>query len=66
MLIEILFLELEEEEEAEEVKRIVLFVGKMDINIMSVQTERKKVVRLTLSKLKDRMLRQKMLREEDT
>ena len=40
-------------------------VGKMNINLMSVQTKRKKVVRLTLSKLKDRMLRQKMLREED-
>jgi hypothetical protein len=37
-------------------------VGKMDINLMSVQIRRKKVVRLTLPKLKDRMLRQKMLR----
>jgi hypothetical protein len=40
-------------------------MGKMDINLMSVQIERKKVVRLTLSKLKDGMLRQKMLRVED-
>jgi hypothetical protein len=37
----------------------------MNINIMSVQTKRKKVVKLTLPKLKDRMLRQKMLRAED-
>jgi hypothetical protein len=40
-------------------------MGKMDTNLMSVQTERKKVVRLTFPKLKDGMLRQKMLREED-
>jgi hypothetical protein len=32
---------------------------------MSVQIGRKKVVKLTLSKLKDGMLRQKMLREKD-
>jgi hypothetical protein len=42
-----------------------LFVEKMDINPMSVQIRRKKVVKLTLLKLKDRMLRQKTLRVED-
>jgi hypothetical protein len=40
-------------------------MGKMHINLMSVQTERKKVVKLTLLKHKDGMLRQKMLRAED-
>jgi hypothetical protein len=37
-------------------------VEKMDINLMSVQTEGKKEVKLTLPKHKDGMLRQKMLR----
>jgi hypothetical protein len=37
----------------------------MDINLMSVQTERRKVVKLTLSKLKDEILRQRMLTVED-
>jgi hypothetical protein len=36
-----------------------------DINPMSVQIRRKMVVKLTLLKLKDGMLRQKMLRAED-
>jgi hypothetical protein len=36
----------------------------MDINLMSVHIERKKEVKLTFPKHKDRMLRQKMLREE--
>jgi hypothetical protein len=40
-------------------------VEKSDINPMSVQIRRKKVVKLTLPKLKDGMLRQKMLRAED-
>jgi hypothetical protein len=40
-------------------------VEKSGINPMSVQIGRKKVVRLTLPKLKDEMLRQKMLRAED-
>jgi hypothetical protein len=40
-------------------------VGKTNIDIMSVQIGRKKVVKLTLSNLKDRMLRLKMLRVED-
>jgi hypothetical protein len=40
-------------------------VGKTNIDLMSVQIGRKKVVKLTLSKLKDRMLRLKMLRVED-
>jgi hypothetical protein len=40
-------------------------VGKSDINIMSVQIRRRKVVRLTLLKLKDEMLRQRMLMVED-
>jgi hypothetical protein len=35
------------------------------INPMSVQIRKKMVVKLTLPKLKDRMLSQKMLREED-
>jgi hypothetical protein len=37
----------------------------MDTNPMNVQIERKKEVKLTLSKHKDGMLRQKMLRAED-
>jgi hypothetical protein len=36
----------------------------MDTNPMNVQTRRKKVVKLTLPKLKDGMLRQKMLKVE--
>jgi hypothetical protein len=40
-------------------------VGKMDTNPMNVQIERKKEVKLTLPKHKERMLRQKMLRVED-
>jgi hypothetical protein len=40
-------------------------VEKYDIDPMSVQIRRKMVVKLTLSKLKDGMLRQKMLRVED-
>jgi hypothetical protein len=40
-------------------------VEKLDINLMSVQIRRRKVVRLTLLKLKDEMLRQRMLRVED-
>jgi hypothetical protein len=35
---------------------------KLDINPMSVQIRRKMVVKLTLPKLKDGMLRQKMVR----
>jgi hypothetical protein len=38
---------------------------KSDINPMSVQIGRKMVVKITLLKLKDRMLRQKTLRVED-
>ena len=63
--IEILFLELEEEEEAEEVKCNALFVEKLDIDPMSVRKGRNMVVRLTLPKLKDGMLRQKTLRVKD-
>jgi transposase-like protein len=37
----------------------------MDINLMTVQTRRKKEVKLTFPKLKDGMLRPKMLREKD-
>ena len=37
----------------------------MDTNPMNVQIERKRVVKLTLLKHKDRMLRQNMLREKD-
>jgi hypothetical protein len=40
-------------------------VEKSYINPMSVQIGRNKVVKLTLSKLKDGMWRQKMLRVED-
>jgi hypothetical protein len=40
-------------------------VGKMDTNLMNFQIRRKKEVKLTLPKLKDGMLRQKMLRVED-
>jgi hypothetical protein len=40
-------------------------VERSDINLMSVQIRRKMVVKLTLPKLKDGMLRQKMLRAED-
>jgi hypothetical protein len=36
-----------------------------DINPMSVQIRKKMVVKLTLPKLKDEMLRQMMLRVED-
>ena len=38
---------------------------KSNINPISVQIGRKKVVKLTLSKLKDRMLRQNTLRVKD-
>jgi hypothetical protein len=38
---------------------------KSDINPMSVQIRRNMVVKLTLPKLKDEMLRQKTLRAED-
>jgi hypothetical protein len=38
---------------------------RLDINIMNVQIERKKLVKLTLPNLKDGMLRKKMLRAED-
>jgi hypothetical protein len=38
---------------------------KMDTNLMNVQIGRKKVVKLTLPKHRDKMLRQKMLRAED-
>jgi hypothetical protein len=37
----------------------------MGINLMNVQIRRKKVVKLTLPKHKDGMLRQKMLKAED-
>jgi hypothetical protein len=37
----------------------------MDTNPMNVQIKRKMVVKLTLPKHKDGMLRQKMLRAED-
>jgi hypothetical protein len=40
-------------------------VEKSDINPMSVQIRRRMVVKLTFPKLKDRMLRKKMLRVED-
>jgi hypothetical protein len=39
-------------------------VGKTDINLMSVQIGRKKVVRLPLPKHKDGMVRQNMIRVE--
>jgi hypothetical protein len=40
-------------------------VEKSDINPMSVQIGRNMVVKFTLPKIKDGMLRQKMLRAED-
>jgi hypothetical protein len=40
-------------------------VEKSDINPMSVHIGRNMVVKLTLPKLKDKMLRQKTLRAED-
>jgi hypothetical protein len=40
-------------------------VKKMDINPMNAQIKRKKKVKLTLPKHRDRMLRKKMMREED-
>ena len=40
-------------------------VEKSDINLMSVQIGRKMVVKLTFPRLKDRMLRQRMLRAEN-
>jgi hypothetical protein len=40
-------------------------VEKLDINPISVQIERKIVVKLTLPKLKEKIFRQKTLRVED-
>jgi hypothetical protein len=40
-------------------------VEKSDINPMSVQVRKRMVVKLTFLKLKEGMLRQKMLREKD-
>jgi hypothetical protein len=42
-----------------------LSMGKTNINPMSIQIRRSKVVKLSLPKLKDGMLRQKMLRAKD-
>jgi hypothetical protein len=40
-------------------------VEKLDINLMSIQIGRNMVVKLTFPRLKDEMLRQRMLRVED-
>ena len=65
-MIEILFLEPEEEEEVEEVRLSVLSVERSGINILNVLIEREmEEAKLTFQKHKGEMLRQKMKKVED-